>query len=164
MCLQFWWSVCSSVAMMHQSKGCVWKSIVGVAYRWTCTVIFELLYTDFLRTLCQEVVTLYGVIAQRTKTWFLTTVKSSDLRSHTRCNVNLFLVNVIELCTVLYCTVLCCFIAGEWASVACGGASFLQSRPRDLPAARRTIRHGTDCVKRASEDPATREHCWRARF
>jgi hypothetical protein len=84
---------------------------------------------------------------------------SEKLRSHTRCNVNLLRVNVIELCTVL-----CCFIAGEWASVARGGASFLQSRPRDLPAARRTIGHGTDCGKRDSEDPATGEHCWCARF
>lgn len=65
--------------MMCQSKGCVWKSMVGVAYRWTCTLIFELLCTDFLRRLCQEVVTLYGVITQRTRLRFLTTVKSSDL-------------------------------------------------------------------------------------
>lgn len=31
---------------------------------------------------------------------------SEKLRSHTRCNVNLLRVNVIELCTVLYCVVL----------------------------------------------------------
>jgi len=41
---------------------------------------------------------------------------NEELRSHARCNVNLLRVNVIELCAVLYCTVL---FYCRWVSQRC---------------------------------------------
>jgi len=58
---------------------------------------------------------------------------SEELSSHTRCNVNLR-VNLIELCVLLYCVV---WLQVSEPALPRGGASFPQSRPRDLPAARR---------------------------